>query len=82
MICNQNFNYLVNNFAIRYTVQEINLNQASEDICKRKWSGWRDSNSRPPAPKAGALTRLRYIPNNTFLYDSLQRCKEIYYQMK
>ena len=26
------------------------------------WSGWRDSNSRPPAPKAGALTKLRYIP--------------------
>ena len=26
-------------------------------------SGWRDSNSRPPAPKAGALTGLRYTPN-------------------
>src|SRR5580700_11855859 len=26
------------------------------------WSGWRDSNPRPPAPKAGALTKLRYIP--------------------
>ena len=26
-------------------------------------SGWRDSNSRPPAPKAGALTGLRYAPN-------------------
>src|SRR5690606_22154391 len=25
-------------------------------------SGWGDSNSRPPAPKAGALTRLRHIP--------------------
>ena len=25
-------------------------------------SGWRDSNSRPPAPKAGALTGLRYTP--------------------
>ena len=25
-------------------------------------SGWRDSNSRPPAPKAGALTGLRYAP--------------------
>jgi hypothetical protein len=25
-------------------------------------SGWRDSNPRPPAPKAGALTKLRYIP--------------------
>ena len=26
-------------------------------------SGWRDSNSRPPAPKAGALTKLRHIPS-------------------
>ena len=25
-------------------------------------SGWRDSNSRPPAPKAGALAGLRYTP--------------------
>jgi hypothetical protein len=28
------------------------------------WSGWRDSNPRPPAPKAGALTKLRHIPLN------------------
>ena len=27
------------------------------------WSGWGDSNSRPPAPKAGALTKLRYTPS-------------------
>ena len=26
------------------------------------WSGQRDSNPRPPAPKAGALARLRYAP--------------------
>ena len=26
------------------------------------WSGRRDSNPRPPAPKAGALTKLRYSP--------------------
>jgi hypothetical protein len=30
----------------------------------RFWSGWPDSNRRPPAPKAGALTKLRYIPGN------------------
>ena len=30
---------------------------------KGNWSGWRDSNPRPPAPQAGALARLRYIPN-------------------
>ena len=28
-----------------------------------KWSGWADSNRRPPAPEAGALTGLRYTPN-------------------
>ena len=27
-------------------------------------SGWKDSNLRPPAPKAGALTGLRYTPND------------------
>ena len=27
------------------------------------WSGREDLNLRPPAPKAGALTRLRYAPN-------------------
>ncbi len=26
------------------------------------WSGWGDLNSRPPAPKAGALAKLRHIP--------------------
>ena len=26
-------------------------------------SGWQDSNLRPPAPKAGALTGLRYTPS-------------------
>ena len=32
----------------------------SKNACDQ--SGWRDSNPRPPAPKAGALTKLRYIP--------------------
>ena len=27
-------------------------------------SGYQDSNLGPPAPKAGALTGLRYIPNH------------------
>ena len=27
-------------------------------------SGWQDSNLRPPAPKAGALTGLCYTPKN------------------
>src|SRR5712691_2578752 len=29
----------------------------------QKWSGWPDSNRRPPDPQSGALTRLRYIPS-------------------
>ena len=28
----------------------------------KKWSGWRDLNSRPFVPQTNALTRLRYIP--------------------
>ena len=28
----------------------------------RLLSGWQDSNLRPPAPKAGAITELRYTP--------------------
>ena len=33
-------------------------------------SGWQDSNLRPPAPKAGAITGLRYIP---YLFQFLRR---------
>jgi hypothetical protein len=29
-------------------------------------SGWQDSNLRPPAPKAGAMTGLRYTPNRKY----------------
>ena len=36
-------------------------------------SGWQDSNLRPPAPKAGALTGLRYTPNIFFYYFSKSR---------
>jgi hypothetical protein len=32
------------------------------NIINLKWSGRGDSNSRPPAPEAGALTGLRYAP--------------------
>ena len=35
-------------------------------------SGWQDSNLRPPAPKAGAMTGLRYTPNyNKFVFISI-----------
>ncbi len=38
--------------------------QRSKD--DEKWSGRRDSNSRPPGPKPGALARLRYAPTVKF----------------
>ena len=36
----------------------IQLSYASNIVV----SGWQDSNLRPPAPKAGAITGLRYTP--------------------
>ena len=44
-------------------------------------SGYQDSNLGPPAPKAGALTVLRYIPNVmknflSLLSDSNQRPRD------
>ena len=40
------------------------------------WSGRWDSNSRPSAPKADALTGLRYAPTEEFEYtDTLKSCQ-------
>ena len=38
-------------------------------------SGYQDSNLGPPAPKAGALTGLRYTPNVFLASVSQMRCK-------
>jgi hypothetical protein len=35
------------------------------------WSGRRDSNSRPPAPKAGALAKLRHAPSTPIKYNTI-----------
>ena len=48
------------------TLRVIRLIQKKEtdpkvNLCT---SGYRDSNPGPPTPEAGALTGLRYIPNN------------------
>ena len=32
-------------------------------IAHPQWSGWQDSNLRPPRPKRGAMTGLRYTPS-------------------
>ena len=42
-------------------------------------SGYQDSNLGPPAPKAGALTGLRYIPNNFKCFVFQKRCKDTAY---
>ncbi len=39
------------------------IKQKKPNISVRLLSGWQDSNLRPPAPKAGAITELRYTPN-------------------
>ena len=33
-------------------------------------SGWQDSNLRPPRPKRGAMTGLRYTPNGVLNSNS------------
>ena len=36
--------------------------KSPDEIVRAFWSGRQDSNLRPPAPKAGAITGLRYAP--------------------
>jgi hypothetical protein len=36
--------------------------KSSAKIAKLLLSGWQDSNLRPPRPKRGAMTGLRYTP--------------------
>ena len=43
---------------------------------KRLLSGWQDSNLRPPAPKAGAITGLRYTPKMYFVILPESGCKD------
>ena len=40
-------------------------------------SGWQDSNLRPPAPKAGAITGLRYTPNKYFVQFNISNSASI-----
>ncbi len=40
-------------------------NRPAKKSGREKWSGRPDSNRRPPAPKAGALARLRYAPSQS-----------------
>ncbi len=37
------------------------------------WSGWQDSNLRPPRPKRGAITGLRYTPSVYKIYLKKRR---------
>lgn len=40
------------------------LKQKISPFLERFLSGWQDSNLRPPGPKPGAMTGLRYTPRN------------------
>ena len=42
----------------------INKKAQELKILRLLLSGWQDSNLRPPRPKRGAITGLRYTPNN------------------
>jgi hypothetical protein len=42
------------------------------------WSGWPDLNRRPRAPKARALTRLRYTPHSDLIICSCRKRKRCY----
>lgn len=41
----------------------------AELVEDKKWSGWRDLNSRPFDPQSNALSRLRHIPNDSRKYN-------------
>ncbi len=47
--------------------------RAHTDTTSRQSSGYQDSNLGPPAPKAGALTGLRYIPNGLIAVQRYER---------
>ena len=47
----------------------IQADRKMVDLSTKRWSGRRDSNSRPFDPQSNALTRLRYVP--TLENDSL-----------
>ncbi len=55
------------NMADVILTKSVSQNLKSLSHCERLnfVSGWQDSNLRPPAPKAGAITGLRYTPNSS-----------------
>ncbi len=53
--------------AVRYTMEEGKEKGVTVKVTPFCWSGYQDSNLGPPAPKAGALTGLRYTPIQSFL---------------
>ena len=42
-----------------------------------EWSGREDSNLRPPAPKAGALAKLRYAPKTIYYMITKRKIKQM-----
>src|SRR5690554_1868948 len=58
------------------------IKKAEQLVLSGLLSGWQDSNLRPPAPKAGAITGLRYTPNCVFDFEFDCKCSAFYYLTK
>jgi hypothetical protein len=58
----KNFRLIRNSIAHNNGIKSKNATSYILTDCVSCLSGWQDSNLRPPAPKAGALTGLRYTP--------------------
>src|SRR5690606_5676765 len=59
---------------LRLTAQKaVALSSCSNGPNLQHWclhlSGWQDSNLRPPGPKPGAMTGLRYTPIRSFIAE-------------
>ncbi len=57
------------NTRISLTLSALPVNKTTttnKPPTQKKWSGREDLNLRPPAPKAGALAKLRYAPQLKF----------------
>ncbi len=56
----------ISEFTIQKHYTEDNKKPHQIALMRFLWSGWQDSNLRPPRPKRGAITGLRYTPSPIF----------------
>jgi hypothetical protein len=57
------FYFFYSHCGMNASIQPCSNKKAEQKIVQLLWSGWQDSNLRPPRPKRGAITGLRYTPN-------------------